>query len=179
MAAPTITLILMALLMSESPYWLMLKDRIADAEKSLHQLHPNKTSAEIARIAHELQYTILKEREHKESIADASYLECVRGPNLRRTFSALFPSLSQQLIGNQLVQSYSTYFFTIAGLSNALVGSVIVSCVGLAAAVVAFCLIEMKSVGRWPLIFWGVTGITLSMRESSLSLRSDHESTLR
>lgn len=54
-------------------------------------------------------------------------------------------------------------FFELAGLSNALLGSVIVSCVGLMSAVVAFFLIELKSVGRWPLVFFGVLGITLSM----------------
>ena len=40
------------------------------------------------------------------------------------------------------------------------------SCVGLAAAICAFFLIEMKNVGRWSLVFWGVVFITLSMRMS-------------
>lgn len=108
LAAPTITLIAMAILMPESPYWLILKDRIEDAKRSLQTLHPNKSPAEIDRLSHELHYTVLKEREFNDSIKDASYLECFRGPNLRRTFCALFPSASQQLVGNQLVQSYST-----------------------------------------------------------------------
>lgn len=111
LAAPTITLVAMALLMSESPYWLTLKDRHEDARRSLQKLHPNKSPEEIERIAQEVQYTVLKEREHKESTKDASYWECFRGPNLRRTFCALFPSLAQQLVGNQLVQSYSTCEF--------------------------------------------------------------------
>jgi MFS transporter, SP family, general alpha glucoside:H+ symporter len=108
LAAPTITLIAMALVMPESPYWLTLKDRIEDAKRSLQRLHPNKSPAEIDRLHHELHYTVLKEREFNDSIRDASYWECFRGPNLRRTFCALFPSASQQLVGNQLIQSYST-----------------------------------------------------------------------
>ena len=48
LAAPTTTLIAMALLMPESPYWLILKDRIEDAKRSLQRLHPNKSPAEIA-----------------------------------------------------------------------------------------------------------------------------------
>lgn len=108
LAAPTVTLVAMALLMTESPYWLILKNRVDDAKRSLQKLHPNKSVAEIERMTHELQYTVLKERDHQESTKDASYSECFRGPNLRRTFCALFPSLSQQLVGNQLVQSYST-----------------------------------------------------------------------
>ena len=81
----------------------------------------------------------------------------------------------------QLLTSMHPDFFTIAKLSNALLGSVIVSIVGLAAAVVAFCLVEKKSVGRWALVFWGVVGITISMRKSAplptmmpIYLTSDH-----
>lgn len=65
---------------------------------------------------------------------------------------------------NSSLNSFSD-FFTIARLSNALLGSVIVSCVGLGAAIFAFFLIELKTVGRWHLVFWGVIGITLSMRK--------------
>ncbi|KAH8667001.1 general substrate transporter [Xylariales sp. PMI_506] len=177
LAAPTIFLIPMLILMPESPYWLILKNRVDEARHSLQKLRPNKSTEEIARIEQEMRYTILKEREEKESYKDASYLECLRGPNLRRTFSAVFPSLSQQLVGNQLVQSYSTYFFTVAKLSNALFGSVIVSCVGLAAAIVAFFLIERKSVGRWPLVFYGVIGITLAMLGIGVIDTVDHGNT--
>jgi MFS transporter, SP family, general alpha glucoside:H+ symporter len=56
-------------------------------------------------------------------------------------------------------------FFETAGLSDSLLGSVIVSCAGLAAAFASFFLIETKKVGRWPLVFWGVVGITISMCE--------------
>ncbi|CAK7203119.1 hypothetical protein SEUCBS139899_005848 [Sporothrix eucalyptigena] len=163
LAAPTVALVGMLLLMPESPYWYVLKNRVSDARRSLKRLHPNQTEEQIDRICHELQYTVLKESDEQAATKDASYLECLRGPNLKRTFSALFPSLAQQLVGNQLVQSYSTYFFGIAGLSNSLFGSVIVTVVGLASAVIAFFLIEWKKVGRWHLVFWGVAGITLSM----------------
>lgn len=189
LAAPTVTLIGMALTMPESPYWFILKDRVEDAKRSLRRLHPNDSPEQINRLCNELQYTVLKERENKAASADASYWECLRGPNLRRTFAALFPSAAQQLVGNQLVQSYSTCkyffpprgcevyqswlvisshfssdFFGIAGLSSALLGSVITSVVGLSAAIVAFFLIEMESVGRRELVFWGVLVVTLSMR---------------
>lgn len=111
LASPTVTLIGMFLTMPESPYWFILKDRVEDARRSLRRLHPNDSSEQIDRICNELQYTVLKEREHKAASADASYLECLRGPNFQRTFSALFPSCAQQLAGNQLVQSYSTCKF--------------------------------------------------------------------
>ncbi|KAK9447081.1 general substrate transporter [Limtongia smithiae] len=173
LAAPTITLIAMAILMPESPYWLVLKNRVSDAKKSLRRIHPNMTEDEIERTANQLQYTVLKAFEIKKS-SNATYMECLRGPNLRRTFSAIFPSLCQQLIGNQLVQSYSTYFFTVAELPNALLGSVIVSCTGLGAAICAFFLIEIKTVGRWLLVFWGAVTITLSMLAIGIVDSVDH-----
>ncbi|KAH6957824.1 general substrate transporter [Ilyonectria sp. MPI-CAGE-AT-0026] len=174
LATPTISLIGMALMIPESPYWLILQHRVKDTQASLKRLHPTKSDEEIKRLTNELQYTVLKEIEDKESSSDASYLECLRGPNLSRTFVALFPSLAQQLVGNQLVQSYSAYFFTIAGLSNALLGSVVVSCVGLGAAIFAFFLIELRTVGRWHLVFWGVIGITLSMLGIGVVDTADH-----
>jgi MFS family permease len=108
LAAPTISLVAMLLMMPESPYWLVLKDRGEDAKRSLARLHPRLVPAEIDKKCHELQYTVMKEVQFKEFTKDATYMECLRGPNLQRTFSAMFPSTSQQLIGNQLVQSYST-----------------------------------------------------------------------
>lgn len=107
-AAPTIALVGMLLFMPESPYWYVLKNRTSDARRSLQKLHPNKSAEEVDRLYHELQYTVLKERDEQATSRDASYLECLSGPNLQRTFAALFPSLAQQLVGNQLVQSYST-----------------------------------------------------------------------
>lgn len=111
LAAPTVSLVIMLLIMPESPYWLVLKNRLTDAQRSLARLHPRLSPAEIEKKCHELQYTVLKECELKESNKDATYMECLRGPNLQRTFSAMFPSTSQQLVGNQLVQSYSTCEF--------------------------------------------------------------------
>jgi MFS transporter, SP family, general alpha glucoside:H+ symporter len=111
LAAPTVSLVIMLLIMPESPYWLIMKNRVEDAKRSLQRLHPQQSPAQIEKKCHELQYTVLKEQEFRESIKDATYMECLRGPNLQRTFSAMFPSTSQQLIGNQLVQSYSTCEF--------------------------------------------------------------------
>ncbi|OJJ42785.1 hypothetical protein ASPZODRAFT_104447 [Penicilliopsis zonata CBS 506.65] len=177
LAIPVLTLVLMTILLPESPYWLVLKNRPQDAQRSLKSLHPNKSDAEVERLSHLLQYTVLKEREHRESTADASYLECFQGTNLQRTFCAMFPSLAQQLVGNQLVQSYSTYFFEEAGVSNSLFSSVIVSCAGLGAAIIAFFFVENKKVGRYNLVFWGVTGITLSMLGIGVIDSADHGNT--
>lgn len=106
LAAPTITLVPMIFMMPESPYWLILRNRVNEAKQSLRRLRP--ATDDVDRIAEEMQYTVFKECQERDAVKDASYMECLRRSNLRRTFSAVFPSLSQQLVGNQLVQSYST-----------------------------------------------------------------------
>lgn len=108
LAAPTFTLVGMLLLIPESPYWLMLKGRVEDSKRALARLHPNVSAEEIQRITNEVEYTVIKEQEFSRTTKDATYMECLTGANLRRTFSAMFPSCSQQLVGNQLVQSYAT-----------------------------------------------------------------------
>lgn len=92
-------------------------------------------------------------------------MDCCRGRNLRRTFVAAFPSLAQQICGNQLVQSYSTYFFTLAKISNPLKASVVVSCLGLVGAIIAFFVIEKKVIGRFQLVFGGIIAVTICMRK--------------
>ncbi|CAK7204837.1 hypothetical protein SEUCBS139899_007599 [Sporothrix eucalyptigena] len=103
LAAPTIALVGMLLLMPQSPYWYVLKNRVTDTRRRLKRLYPNKSEEEVDRLFHELQYTVLKESDDLASSRDATYWEWLRGANLPRTFSALFPSLAQQLIGNQLI----------------------------------------------------------------------------
>ena len=166
LATPTVTLVLMLLLMPESPYWLILKDRVEDAKKSLQKLYPHRTAHDVARMANELQYTVLKERELHHISSQVSWLDCFRGTNGIRTFCAIFPSLSIQFAGIQLINTYSTYFFEIAHLDNALEGSVIVYVVGIVASIIAFALMDTKAVGRWPLLFYGLVIMTLMMRES-------------
>ncbi|OJJ42472.1 hypothetical protein ASPZODRAFT_125479 [Penicilliopsis zonata CBS 506.65] len=163
LSTPTITLILMLLLMPESPSWLILKDRVEDAKKSLHKLYPRRSVDEINRMTHELQYTVYKERELRDAAKSASWLDCFKGVNRLRTFCAIFPSLSTQFAGTQLINTYSTYFFEIAHLDNSLEASVIVYVVGIVASIIAFALMDMPKIGRWPLLFYGLIIMTVMM----------------
>ena len=165
LAAPTVLLVFQIFLLRESPYWLTLKNKTEQARKSLRFMHPNRTDAEIDEEVNVLVFTIAKEKEEAANTKDASYWECLRGVNLRRTFVAAFPSCAQQLCGNQLVQSYSTYFFTLAKISNSLKASVVVTCLGLAGAIASFFVIERKLIGRFWLVFVGIVMVTISMRE--------------
>jgi MFS family permease len=163
LAAPTLALIFQAFTATESPYWLVLKNRRDAAEHNLHRLFPSKTQAEIEDEVNLLVYTVEKEMEERAERASVSFFDCFKGVELRRTFVATLPTLAQQLTGNQLVQSYSTYFFTVAGISDALAASSVVSALGLAGAICAFFIVEKKVIGRFWLVFLGMIAVTICM----------------
>ncbi|KAJ5171323.1 uncharacterized protein N7500_004106 [Penicillium coprophilum] len=99
----------------ESPWWLVRKGRTEDAKRALVRLtsqsqedfDPDET---VAMIVHT---TALEEKITK----GASYLDCFRGTDLRRTEVVCMVWAIQNLSGNSF-SNYSTYFLEQAGLSS-------------------------------------------------------------
>lgn len=95
----------------ESPYWLIRKDRLDDAEHSLRRLFgDDRIKARLAMMVH------THKRENEMGESSGTYMDCLRGVNLRRTEIAFFTMGIQMLSGLPL-QAYNTYFFEQAGLS--------------------------------------------------------------
>jgi SP family general alpha glucoside:H+ symporter-like MFS transporter len=99
----------------ESPWWLVRRNKIEDARKALLRL--TSTDREVDFDADEtiamIKYTT--ELEHNLS-EGASYLDCFKGTNLRRTEIVCFVWAIQNLSGNTF-SNFSTYFLEQAGLS--------------------------------------------------------------
>lgn len=94
----------------ESPWWLIRKDRLEDAEHSLRRLFNDDGIKErLAMMIH------THEREEEMDVR-SSYLDCLRGVDLRRTEIAFMVMAIQPLSGLPL-QGANTYFFEQAGLS--------------------------------------------------------------
>jgi SP family general alpha glucoside:H+ symporter-like MFS transporter len=94
----------------ESPWWLIRQNRIEDAKTSLRRLfNDDGVEERLAMMIH------THERE-KEMETSTSYLECLRGVDLRRTEIAFMVMAIQPLSGLPL-QGANTYFFEQAGLS--------------------------------------------------------------
>jgi SP family general alpha glucoside:H+ symporter-like MFS transporter len=69
------------------------------------------------------EYRVIKEQIDAERAlmqkhGKASFFEIFKGANLRRTIAAIVGICAQPLAGAPLLFSYSTYYFSIAGLED-------------------------------------------------------------
>lgn len=98
----------------ESPWFLVRKDRLDEARRSLRRLAGSKTedqiNGQLAMIVHTTKLEASLE-------SGASYLDCFQGTDLRRTEICCMAFCGQILSGSTFAYSPS-YFFTTAGLST-------------------------------------------------------------
>ncbi|CAH0020462.1 unnamed protein product [Clonostachys rhizophaga] len=100
----------------ESPWWLVRKGRIEEAKKSLLRLTSRNRETDFDEnetVAMMIHTTALEEK----LTAGASYLDCFKGIDLRRTEIVCMVWAMQNLSGN-VFSNYSTYFLKQAGLSE-------------------------------------------------------------
>jgi SP family general alpha glucoside:H+ symporter-like MFS transporter len=97
----------------ESPWWLVRHGKLDQARRSLARLSSNKDSQNIDETLDMMRHTTALE---KEITTGASYLDCFRGVNLRRTEIVCMVWAIQVLSGNSF-SNYSTYFLVQAGLA--------------------------------------------------------------
>lgn len=100
----------------ESPWWLVRKGRLAEAKKSLLRL--TSTNRETDFDADETIAMMQHTTQLEEKITTgASYLDCFKGTDLRRTEIVCMVWAIQNLSGNSF-SGYSTYFLEQAGLAD-------------------------------------------------------------
>ncbi|KAG9230496.1 sugar porter family MFS transporter [Amylocarpus encephaloides] len=100
----------------ESPWWLVRKGRVEDAKKSLLRLTSLNKETDFnadETVAMMVHTTALEEK----ITTGASYLDCFKGTDLRRTEIVCMVWAIQNLSGNSF-SSYSTYFLQQAGLAD-------------------------------------------------------------
>ncbi|KAH9223011.1 putative maltose permease [Leptodontidium sp. 2 PMI_412] len=92
--------------MPESPWWLLSKGKEAKAANALRKLGytPEDVEKRMAAI-------VLTLEEVKRETEGASFLECFRKSNLRRTMISIAPLSIQALSGVFFVSAYSTYYY--------------------------------------------------------------------
>lgn len=97
----------------ESPWWLVRKGRLDDAEKSLRRLASEKIDVKPT-----LAMIIATDAFEHALEAGSTYGDCFKKINLRRTEISIGVYTIQVLSGIYLV-GYATYFFELAGLATA------------------------------------------------------------
>ncbi|KAI1485034.1 general substrate transporter [Biscogniauxia mediterranea] len=141
--------------MPESPWWLIGQNKMEKAARSLSRLGYDALNVEkrIALIAVTLE-------EVRKETDGASYIECFRKSNLRRTIVSVAPLSIQALCGVLFVASYSTYYQQLAGFSTkeSFTLAIIQQVLSMLGNVVSWFLIDR--VGRRNLTFWGMVVLT-------------------
>jgi MFS transporter, SP family, general alpha glucoside:H+ symporter len=154
-------LFIVGYLAPESPWYLVRRDRIDEAEKSLRRLARKGFYTEES-MAQTL--ALMKHTNEMEKIdaANSSYMDCFRGTNLRRTGIVCMAWIIQILNG-QSICSFATTFLKAAGMPtvqsfNFSMGIQSVNIVGTGIAIML-----MGRVGRRQFFMWGSSTIGLAM----------------
>jgi|SRR3569833_322891 len=96
----------------ESPWWLVRTERLEEARKSLERLAGGRSAEQISNTLAMMVHTT---RVEAESTKGASYIDCFRGVDLRRTEIVCLTFMGQILSGSTFAYT-PTYFFTSAGM---------------------------------------------------------------
>lgn len=100
-------------------------------------------------------------QEVKRETEGATYLECFRKSNLRRTIISIMPLTIQSLSGITFAASYSTYYMQLAGFTTAMSFKlqIVQQVISLIGNVMSWYLVDR--IGRRNLTFWGLFVLTI------------------
>ncbi|KAJ5300179.1 hypothetical protein PENANT_c175G08769 [Penicillium antarcticum] len=143
------------ILMPESPVYFVRRGKLPEARKALSRLYsdPNDAEGHLERIKLTL--------EEAESQQNASYAECFRGTNLRRTLIAIMVFQSEPMSGLGFVSNYGALMYQYLGIGDRQsfliqIGAQILSISG---AIISFLISDL--IGRRPMYLGGCIGLTM------------------
>ena len=143
----------------ETPRWLASQGRVDEAYVAIRKLRGENYPQED--LDSEIRETVAFLEIERELEGPATWLECFKGTDLRRTMIVTFCLVGQQFTGISFITAYGTYFFSIVGISQPFIITVITSVCGMAGSFSAFPLI--KYFGRRPVLIIGAAVSSVCM----------------
>lgn len=110
-----VPLMVVAYLAPESPWYLVRKDRLDEARRSIERLSGAKTQDQISAQLAMMVHTTTVESSVSSGV---SYKDCFKGIDLRRTEICCLAFAGQVMSGSSFAYT-PTYFFTTAGMDTA------------------------------------------------------------
>jgi MFS transporter, SP family, sugar:H+ symporter len=145
--------------LSQSPRWLIRKNRDADAARSLSRL--TSLPVDDPEVRFELEEIRLNLK-YEEEVGASSYMDCFRSSDNRirfRTLTGIFIQAWQQLTGINFIFYFGTTFFTNAGIHNPFLISIATSTVNVGMTLPGIWGVERF--GRRRLLLVGAVGMTV------------------
>lgn len=162
---------IVAFFIPESPTYLVRKNRMAQALKCQKRLEPGDGDAQ------QTIEVIQRNIEHERKMTKATYIDCFKRSNLKRTLIVMFAGSVPQIFGLSLLAKAS-YFAQVVGMSaNKSVILLIVGIVcGLGANTASIWVLH--HVGRRRLVLYGLLGVAFLWFTMGISGIWDKEPTI-
>ncbi|KAH7146608.1 maltose permease [Dactylonectria estremocensis] len=154
---PVIMVVCTLFFLPESPSWLVIHGQTQKAATSLRKINGPYFDTDTAITL--LISTIEKEKTVKKE--EATFMDCFRGPNRRRTTIVIMTFLAQQFSGSGFIAGYLPYFFTIAGVANPIGIAQISYSIQLLGNIASWFVVDR--VGRRPLAVYGLIAMTVTL----------------
>ncbi|KAJ6087608.1 hypothetical protein N7467_006522 [Penicillium canescens] len=153
--------VIIILVIPESPWWLVSKDKQTQAAKILQQFYGRVEGYDVQEKINAMTATVAEERRIAKENAQEGMWAIFRGRNGVRFIIAAWPKITQQFVGLSVFNTYATYFFQYAGNKDPFLVTLILSCCQIIAMIFTSTLTDRF--GRRPLTVWPYAVTVLSV----------------
>ena len=153
-AIPAVFFLVLVLTVPESPRWLVAHGKLVQAQAVLRSYADEATA-----------HSMLEEIRASLMVATEKRWRALWTPTVRKALViAVGFTVLQQVTGINTIIYYGPQIFALAGIGsdkNAIFATLLVAVVNVLATVIALVLVDR--VGRKPLLYWGVSGMTIAL----------------